>query len=299
MKRTQLSLLFCSILALTGCDKIPLLNQSVKCNDDVVKKLVAENFTKQLNVSSNESIKDLIENENITIDTGKLRATLNQLVFNIQNVRTDNSDPNSNKEYCIAEFVVTMPQTMVTEANASRDMYGETNVSQEAILSDITLENSKAQKELKYIVQPTDDGKTVFVTLENADNLLYFVRNVALDSLTKTAREQAIELAQQEELKRQQEENMAQQEYQQVLLEEAKNKLDLANQNLNLVWNATTKEVRDQLLDDQRIWLKKRSLECQLNSVDYDNPDVQRLICEAEMTIQRTNELKNKIYYLS
>ena len=76
------------------------------------------------------------------------------------------------------------------------------------------------------------------------------------------------------------------------------NLLDSANENLNLVWNSTSKEVRDHLLDEQKIWLKKRSLECKLDSSNTDNPEVYRLNCEANMTDQRTTALRQKIYYL-
>ena len=99
-------------------------------------------------------------------------------------------------------------------------------------------------------------------------------------------------------MKRVAEEQAAVQEYQTVLVTEAKANLDTANENLNLVWNATTKEVRNHLLDEQRLWLKKRELECKLGSSNSDNPEVTRINCEAEMTSNRVNELRQKIYYL-
>ena len=147
-------------------------------------------------------------------------------------------------------------------------------------------------------MQPTDDGKKVYVTLENPDALAYFVRDIAVDSLVKTARQNAAEVAKQEEIKRIAEESAVAEEYQSVLLSEAQSNLDKANANLNLVWNATTKDVRDQLLAEQKIWLKKRDLECKLESSNTENPEVFRLNCETSMTNERTNELRQKIYYL-
>ena len=138
----------------------------------------------------------------------------------------------------------------------------------------------------------------MYVTLENPDVLAYFVRDIAIDSLLKATRQNAVEVAKQEEIKRISEQEAAAQEYQSVLLLEAKTSLDQANENLNLVWNATSKEIRAQLLDEQKIWLKKRELECKLSSNETDNPQLHRFNCEANMTTQRTSELRQKIYYL-
>ena len=148
------------------------------------------------------------------------------------------------------------------------------------------------------MVQPTDDAKKVFVQLENGESAAYFVRDVVIDSLLKSARLNAAEVAKQEEIQRQVEEEAATKEYHSILISEAQTKLDSANENLNLVWNSTSKEVRDHLLDEQKNWLKKRSLECKLDSSNTDNPEVYRLNCEANMTDQRTTALRQKIYYL-
>lgn len=286
-------------LLLSGCDKVQsLTGQTVKCDDETAKQLVVETFSKNVSDISAERVKELIQSENISIDMGKLRSTLKQISFNVNDIRTNNSDPNSKKEYCVTEFLVKLPDQMVKDADAARAIYEENNVAQAAIISDLTYEANQLKKEIDYFVQPTDDGKKIYVTLENPDSLAFFVRDVAIDSLLKSARQNAAEVAKQEEMKRLAEEEATAQEYQTVLISEAKANLDIANENLNLVWNATTKEVRNHLLDEQRLWLKKRELECKLGSSNTDNPEVMRLNCEAEMTSNRVNELKQKIYYL-
>jgi uncharacterized protein YecT (DUF1311 family) len=187
---------------------------------------------------------------------------------------------------------------MAKDADAARAVYDENNIAQSAVLLDLNFENNQLKRELEYFVQPTDDGKEVFVTLENPDSISYFVRDIVIDSLLKSARQNAAEVAKQEQTKRIAEENAAAEEYQNILVMEAKTNLDQANENLNLVWNATTKDVREQLLAEQRIWLKKRDLECKLESSGTDNPEVYGLNCETNMTNERTADLRNKIYYL-
>lgn len=287
------------MLLVSGCDKVQsIAGGSVKCDDENAKQLVVEGFSKTVSDIASKRVKELIDTENVTIDMGKLRSTLQQITFNVNDVRTNNSDPNSKKQYCVTEFVVKVPDQMVKDADAARAVYDENNIAQAAVLSDLSFEVNQLKKEIEYLVQPTDDGKKVYVTLENPDALAYFVRDIAVDSLVKTARQNAAEVAKQDEIKRVAEEEAAAQEYQSVLISEAKTNLDKANENLNLVWNSTTKEVRSRLLDEQKIWLKKRELECKLESSNSDNPEVYRINCETNMTTQRTSELRQKIYYL-
>lgn len=298
MNMKLLTLSLCS-LALVGCEKATsIIGGGVKCDSDISKQIVVETFSKNVSDIAGVRVKELIETENITVDMGKLRSALQQISFNVTNVRTNNSDPNSNKKYCVTDLVVNIPDQMVKDADASRAVYEDNNIAQAAVLSDLSFENNQLKRELEYFVQPTDDGKKVFVTLENPDALAFFVRDIAIDSLLKSARQNAAEIAKQEEMKRISEENAAVEEYQSLLVVEAQTKLDKANENLNLVWNATTKDVRDELLAEQKLWLKKRDLECKLDSSNSDNPEVFRLNCEANMTHQRTNELRQKIYYL-
>ena len=298
MKIIPLFIIAGSIL-LGGCDKVQnLTSGAVKCDNEAAKKLVVESFSKVVSDAATERVKSLIENENITIDMGKLRSTLQQVTFNVTNVSTNNSDPNSNKQYCVTEFIVKLPEQLVKDADAAREIYGESNVTQSAVLADLSFEMNQLKKDIDYLVQPTDSGDKVFVTLENSEALAYFVRDIAVDSLIKNARQNAVEVAKQEALQAVADQEATAKEYQSVLVDEAKAKVDTANENLNLVWNATTKEIRDQLLDEQRIWLKKRELECKLESTNVDNSEVARLNCEATMTNQRVNELRQKIYYL-
>ena len=288
-----------SMFFISGCDKVQsITGSSIKCDNETAKQLVIESFSKTVSDVAALRVKELVDSENIAIDMGKLRSTLQQITFNVNDVRTNNSDPNSNKQYGVTEFVVKIPDQMIKDADAARAIYDENNIAQSAILSDLSFESNQLKKEIEYLVQPTDDGKKVYVTLENPDALAYFVRDIAVDSLVKTARQNAAEVAKQEEIKRIAEESAVAEEYQSVLLSEAQSNLDKANANLNLVWNATTKDVRDQLLAEQKIWLKKRDLECKLESSNTENPEVFRLNCETSMTNERTNELRQKIYYL-
>ena len=199
--KSKLVLTALSMLIVTGCDKVATLTGSgVKCDNETAKELIVESFSKKLSDASAERVKSLIASENITIDMGKLRASLANVSFNVNDIRTNNSDPNSKKEYCVTTFVVNLPSNMIKDANDARDVYGEVNVAQSAVLSDLSLESNTLKTSLDYMVQPTDDAKKVFVQLENGESAAYFVRDVVIDSLLKSARLNAAEVAKQEEI---------------------------------------------------------------------------------------------------
>jgi hypothetical protein len=69
------------------------------------------------------------------------------------------------------------------------------------------------------------------------------------------------------------------------------NPLDDANAKINVVWNATTKEIRTALLPEQRAWLKQRESDCSLVA--------EKINCMVTMTNLRTEILKQKIAVLS
>lgn len=77
-------------------------------------------------------------------------------------------------------------------------------------------------------------------------------------------------------------------------------KLDEANKRINIVWNATTQDIRNELLPEQRYWLKQRENDCsvQASSEQPDDKLMQeavKLNCMAAMTDPRTAELKQEI----
>lgn len=294
-------ILFSLPLLLLGCDKVSkITGNAAKCDSEISQKLIKESFVKSLNDSANTRIKEVINTENITVDMGKLRSALNQLNYSVTNIRTNNSDPNSKKEYCVTEFIVKVPDSMVKDADAIRTHYNQNKVAESAITQDLSFEQNQIKVDLDYIVQPTDNGEKVYVTLENPDSLVYFVRDITVDALLKSPRENALKVAHIEQEKREMEQAEAAQEYQAFQLDEANSLLNKANDDLNIVWNSTTQDVRNNLLDEQKTWLKRRKLECKLQGSNAETgaEEITRLNCEIEMTTQRTAELRNRIMYL-
>lgn len=286
-----------SLVSLTACEQATnVFGKKVKCGDESSQQAVKDLFKKEVQDISSKKVKDLIVEENITVDMSKMRASFEKIDVKIEDIRTDSSDPNSKKEHCKANLVLTIPDNLIQDANKSRESQDLQNILQMAILADIETEQSKFKKEISYVVQPTDDGKKIYTTMDK-NSLIEFTSTVVLDAILKTERENQMQQIMQEQAQAEAEENQAQQEYNIVLVQEAQNNIDMANAAINVVWQATTPEIRKQLLPEQRLWLKKRELECKLKATQSgdDNPEAVRLNCEAEMTKQRTNVLRTEI----
>jgi uncharacterized protein YecT (DUF1311 family) len=86
----------------------------------------------------------------------------------------------------------------------------------------------------------------------------------------------------------------------QLAKQQALIKLDEANKRINVIWNATTQEIRNALLPEHKQWLKQREEDCSLKASNEQPDDMVmqetfKLNCMAAITDPRTEELKQKI----
>lgn len=315
MKKIWVTIAALSLLTLSGCSKLGL--STVECGSEDSKALVISVIQDELSKKSLAQLKALL-NEGVTgVDLTKVRALNQQIKFSLADVRTNHNDAQSKKKLCVAVLTAKLSPNMLNEANASRAMIDENTIQDFALLSDVPFEQSTLNYNLEYSVQPTDDGKKIYAEVSNADLAVNFLSQVMEDILLKPLRHnyqleqvQANQQAEQEAAHDAAEEaQMAamqaaesaaeaaqyandQQAYAQLQIDEAKRSLDKSNEKLNLIWGAISKDLRAQLLDGQRAWLKKRQLECRLSSVEADNKELARLSCETRLTNQRAAQLQ-------
>ena len=301
-------------IALSACQN-PFKKDST-CNDEQSRQLTTELLQKHLQDTSTATLKTLItEGAQSGFDLARIRAAIKQFQFQLQDVRTSNDDPNSSKTFCTAALTVTIPQQLIQDANATRELRGDPNIADAAVLSDLDLQGNTLHYSLEYAIQPTDDGQKIYAESSNAEGVTQFLNILLFDALQKQqiqqqanqerlaaaqaeqdAAAQAADLAAQESMRVAQQQ-ADQQAYLELQQQEAAQRLATANQKLNLVWNSTSKAVRQQLLAEQRVWLKKRELECRLNSADaaVEQQEIVRLRCETAVTEQRVDVLKQLI----
>jgi tetratricopeptide (TPR) repeat protein len=94
--------------------------------------------------------------------------------------------------------------------------------------------------------------------------------------------------------------SQTQQEKNELARYKAKDALDEATKQIDVVWNAATQKIRDAILPEQEEWLKNRENDCELkaSSEEPNNSVLQETIklrCITTMTNQRTEILKQEI----
>lgn len=305
-------------LPLSGCDKARSLigdASGPNCNSEDSKTLVRDLLQQQLNEQGMAQLRNLIQQGETNPGASALRAAANQIQIQIDDVRTSRNDPQSSKKFCAAQLTLTLPPNLLNDANQSRQYSQSNSVQDSAVLNNLNLDGTRMRHELEYAIQPTDDGKKIYAEVSNSAALTQFVSEILVDALRKPAL-QASALAEQQQAQQEASaaaaeaaaaaaaaaQQSAQQQadqaaYQALQQAEVQQQLDTANKQMNLVWQATSRWVRSQLLADQRVWLKKRELECRLNSAEAapDQQELQRLRCETQVTQQRIPTLRSQI----
>lgn len=288
------------VISLAACSQ----KQDVACNGDDAKSLVAsmvkDGLTKQ--ITSDFSNHDTLAN--INVDGALIRATVEKVVITIEDVLTTKSDPNSTKKFCEGKLKLAVPTEVVTDADAVRSMLSLKNSHQDAMQAGVDFDANTIKSSLDYNVQPTDDGKKIYAGTDGKISAVKFASLLIEQSLLKAALEkQKANQAQQEQQRAMQEQQknieiaQAKAAEGQATLRKAQDDIKAANDAINIVWNAGSKEWRQELLPEQRLWLAQRENGCKIKALDSGSADsvafqTSRLQCEVQMTVDRTQVLK-------
>ncbi|CBJ39484.1 conserved exported protein of unknown function [Ralstonia solanacearum CMR15] len=288
------------VISLAACSQ----KQEVACNGDDAKSLVAsmikDGLTKQ--ITSDFANQDTLSN--INVDGALIRATVEKVAITVEDVLTTKSDPNSTKKFCEGKLKLTVPTEVVTDADSVRSMLSLKNSHLDAMQADVEFDANTIKSSLDYNVQPTDDGKKIYAGTDGKISAVRFTSTLIEQSLLKAA------LEKQRADQKQQEQQRAMQEQQknieiaqakaaegQATLRKAQDDIKAANEAINIVWNAGSKEWRQELLPEQRLWLAQRENGCKIKALDSGSADslvfqTTRLQCEVQMTVDRTQVLK-------
>lgn len=175
--KKQLTFLIIATLILSGCNK----TSTVNCTSENAQKLLSQLLIEQVEKKiANEQYSDTGE---FIFDKAKIRASLAQLQIAIESIRTIQDDPNSSKKFCSGVLKVIVPSTILTDANQAKELDNKPNISQVARTFDIeNTANVFSKKDFNFSVQPTDDGKELFVESENSIwiKMLYNITRTAL-----------------------------------------------------------------------------------------------------------------------
>jgi hypothetical protein len=329
----RLSIILLGLGILSSCSQAPQADCASPTSTAMTADLVKQNLQKL--------IKKGLSDAGVFVDNSQVDAYVGKLKISVQDIRTTKKDPNSSKKFCAGSLRVSFPDEMIQDADSARQMLGFGSTADFVRGSnDLAFEANTLKGDIAYAVQPTDDGKKVFSELDFGQIPAAVSARVISDAMLKPALDKEQErkrlAAQEQEARKERERQDAevaaakaaeerrlavqqlQEEKKQAALQQAQSKaantasnleqaktaIATANQAINVVWQATTEEIRAKLRPEQREWLKKRELECKVKSLQSgsSNPDEQETLiwnCQADMTRQRTDQLTQEVLQLS
>ena len=304
-----------AIVGLTGCDKITSLGKNeVKCGDPAAMEMVNSLLEKQIQSEA----KDIAGYQGTRVDSAGLRASISQIAFALDNIRTSKKDPQSTKNFCTATLTTKLDGELIKRANFVRDYQGQPNLSEEAFQQDLEMDANTIEYELEYAVQLTDDGKKIFVELQNGSELINFVSVAVTDAIQRNA----IQALKAQEIKgdaiaasvdRQASANteaavlaasseahaQAADEIAAIAAEQAKVKatMDFKRSEFNKLWNKASKETQESMMDDQKAWVESRDQICldRAREVSPERQEIERMECITELLSERYYEVKEYI----
>lgn len=247
MNIKQLIVLLVSSLMLSACDN----KITSDCSSETAYKLIGQTIAEA--VEKKTSNEKYINTGEFIFDKAKIRALLEQLQIAVESVRTTQEDPNSSKKFCSGILKVTIPTSMLTDADQAKELENKPKISQTARTLDIEKNiNIFTKKDFAYSVQPTDDGKELYVESENTI-WVEMLHDITRSALLKPILEvQKAEQARQNEQEKQEVENLKR-ETEITKLEAEKLKVLQAKQDAD--------ELKQQLLDKQSVIISEQNVD--------------------------------------
>ena len=255
--------LFSFLFLLTGCS-----HQSEYCTATTVDTLQKINLILTQQMMAQQ--KQLINEEQITVDTAKIRQAIKQLHIDLKQVTA------SSGSTCQAHLEIQFPDKILKEANLSADLFEEPNVQANAAYNNLIFQQNQLSQTIVYSI----DAQKKVVLPENL-TILGITQNTLFDALALPMRQIAIDAAQ-EQVNRSYE----------AELKVAEQEFIESNKELKQIWVTTTAQVRNELWNDQHLWLRKRNLACQ------ENGEIEQIKCKTQMTQDRIYLLEHTIQQL-
>ena len=314
------AILCAGIVLLTGCQKAnePVTQTSVldrSCSSPSATAIIEQIF--------GDGVEERARNENkqlpdtVRLDLAKVRALASEVRYELKNVITTKNDPNSTKKFCEAELKVVIPDRTVEGANKARKSSEQASIQSIAEDANFKTDLNKFSLKISYNIQPTDDGKNLFVEVENAKPFKLLVSETVLWAAVG-ARE--IELKTSSVQKAIPKENatgatvVPTPANVQPVVEAARDAAVQANvpvdqalidsslqfktleREINVVWNSLPKDIRDANLETQKAFNKEKEQVCMKEASAAEGKfEIIRNLCWSRFYLQRIPQLKKLI----
>lgn len=276
-------------LALSACGK-----PQATCSDDTSKAALEAAIREGLEKSVAARSKDSSGNQ--IVGFSKIRAAIADLKFVIENIRTTKEDPNSTKKFCTSNIKIVFGTQVFADADKAREIAGLSTLTQAADAAGIEKGADYLQGDLDYSVQPTDDGSKVVAEFEAADAKLDVFGEVVAASLLRSGLENKQRIDQENAAMADKQRQDAVNAASRASIEEASVNRKSADDALMAVWKGLDPAVRQQLLPQQKAWIKRKDATCKVqglqSSTDPTEQQVATLNCITNETQSRIGELQ-------
>lgn len=285
-------LLLVVILALSGCDKLP-----VQCSGENSQAPVIDLIKEELEKAVSSDLRDTGSDH--PVSKSKIRDAISKLVFSIEDVRTSKDDPNSTKRFCAGTLKIRFPGQLITDADKAREAADVDSVADLADRQDVDREADTFTNPIDFNIQKTDDGSKIFAETGTGNRLVVFTAEVLASSLLRSSVEQTQQQLKAQEQQQQTEQTAALAEQRTANLESAKVENKLAVQRIGALWQSMPSSVRTRILPLQRAWIRKKDADCRVEastaSTDPTEMATARMLCDTKATNARSDQMEQFI----
>ena len=291
MKRAKaVFALVTAALTLAACSG---MGTGTTCSDEDAKKALEAAIREGLEDVTIRRAQD--ENGNYLISASSIRASVAKIKLIIEDIRTTKEDPDSTKRFCTGTLKIVFTPETFTSADAARELLGLPKIA--TAIDDAGLDKGVDYLKggLDYSVQPTDDGTKVFAEFEGADGKLDIFGEVVAASLLREKIENKVRVEKQEaEFARKQEEE-AIQAMRNAELEGAMAQKKASAEAIAVVWNSIDADTRQQLLAQQKAWIKQKDAACKVEGLQYSTDPTEQKSAEANCQTRENNRRSDQL----
>ena len=284
-------------IALASCSGLT----ETGCSDEASKGALENAIREGLEKVTLQRAKD--ENGNSLIGTSSVRASIAKIKLIIEDIRTTKEDPDSTKRFCTGTLKIVFSPETFKSAEAAREMLGLPKIASAVDEAGLEKGADYIKGDLDYSVQPTDDGKKVFAEFEGADGKLDIFGEVVAASLLRDRIENKLRVEKEEAEMARKEEEEAMAAMRNAEYEAAAAQRKASSEAIAVIWNSIDADTRQQLLPQQRAWIKQKDAGCKVEGLQYSTePTEQKTAesnCQARENNRRADQLRGYMTYSS
>lgn len=293
MVMSRAKALFALVTAAVTLSACSGLGTGTNCSDEDAKSALEAAIREGLEDVTISRAQD--ENGNYLISASSVRASIAKIKLIIEDIRTTKEDPDSTKRFCTGTLKIVFTPETFTSADAARELLGLPKIA--TAIDDAGLDKGVDYLKggLDYSVQPTDDGTKVFAEFEGADGKLDIFGEVVAASLLREKIENKVRVEKQEaEFARKQEEE-AMQAMRNAELEGATAQKKASAEAIAVVWNSIDADTRQQLLAQQKAWIKQKDATCKVEGLQYSTEATEQKTAEANCQTRENNRRSEQL----